>query len=105
MPKSTPWGISQYETVLAPGITSHGTAGHGGIHLDLKRRQAIHYEKNWLGTSEWWEEDCDWAIPYYFFREEIRQHGQAFKFEANLDAAIKAIKTHAPEFAQREGLI
>jgi hypothetical protein len=103
--KNTPWGVSQHEEELAPGIVSHGTAGHGGIHLDLKRRQAIRWEKNWLGTSEWWEEDCDWSIPYYFFRDDIRKHGKAYKFEQNLEAAIKTIKGYAPEFAKREGLI
>jgi len=104
MRKSTPWGQADGAAELAPGIISYSTPSHGGIWLSAKRREALNYDNNWLKTSEWWEEDCDWAIPYYFFREAIRQQGTAYKFEENLEAAIRTIKGYAPEFAKREGL-
>ena len=101
--KHSPWGAVQHETVIAPGITSCSTAGHGGFHLDQEHRQRIKWAKNWLGTSEWWEEDCDWAIPFYFFREEIKANNHEH-FDAHLEAAIKTIIHYHPEFAKREGL-
>ncbi len=105
MRKSTPWGQADFENELAPGIIDYGTPGHGGIWLSAERRKALNYDKNWLKTAEWWEEDCDWSVPYYFFREDIRAGVDPYKFDKNLQAAIETAKRHHPEFAQREGLI
>ena len=101
MRKSTPWGEAQQAEELAAGIISYSTSSHGGIWLSAERRKALDYDKNWLGSGEWWEEDCDWSIPYYFFREDIKAHSTAFNFDGNLQAAINTIKSYAPEFAQR----
>jgi hypothetical protein len=101
-PKQTPWGAAQDFQELAPGIISISTASHGGIWLSGNRRMEIgQYDKNWLGTSEWWEEDCDWSIPYAFFSKAIREHGTAYKIEENIQAALNTIKNHAPEFMPR----
>ena len=96
--KSTPWGVAQNETVLAPGIVSVSTASHGGIWLDKSHRDRLPHTKNFLGTDAWWEEDCDWAIPYYFFSGEICAHGTEHKFPENLAAATNIIKYYHPEF-------
>jgi len=101
---SSPWGAVQGSTELAPGIVSYHTAGHGGIWLSSERQQALNWSNNWLKSAEWWEEDCDWAIPYYFFRADIEKHGQAWKFEENLKGAVLTIKAYHPEFTKREGL-
>jgi len=103
MMKSSPWGEVQHETVIAPGIISCGTAGHGGIHLDSAHRTRLNYADNWLKSGTWWEEDCDWAIPYYFFRAEIGRN-DPFKFAENLEAAVCTIVNYHPDFAKREGL-
>ena len=76
MPIETPWGPSQAQKVLAPGIIFHSTASHGGIELDTAHQAKLtQYQKgNWLGSLKWWEEDCDWAVPYFIFRDEIEKH-------------------------------
>jgi len=98
MRKQTPWGMADLAEELAPGIISYSTPSHGGIWLSAERRKALPKVKNFLGTTEWWEEDCDWAIPYVFFAEDIRQHGKAYKFEENLEAAKSIAERYHPEF-------
>jgi hypothetical protein len=61
----TPWGESQDSTRLADGITSHSTAGHGGVKVrDDLNEQIPKYMRNENG---WYEEDCEWAIPALVF--------------------------------------
>lgn len=98
MPKETPWGPSQGGIILAEGIISYSTASHGGIWLSPARQATIPYAKNWLKTKEWWEEDCDWAVPYLFFAHDIKAHGTAHRFEENIDAARNTVKACHPEF-------
>ena len=98
MRKNTPWGEVQGAEELAPGIISYSTASHGGIWLSAERQKKLNYDKNFLKTAEWWEEDCDWAIPYFFFAAIIFAHGKAYKFDENLKAAINTIKRCHPEF-------
>jgi len=98
MRKNTPWGQAQTEEILAEGIISYSTASHGGIWLSPKRQAEIPYAKNWLKSKEWWEEDCDWAVPFLFFAADIKAHGTAYRFEENLDAAKRTAESCHPEF-------
>jgi len=81
---------------MAPGIEFHGTASHGGIRLDAEHQEKINYSKNFLNSKEWWEEDCDWAIPYYVFQDEIRAAGHMR--ENALSDAIDLIKHYHKNF-------
>ena len=61
----TPWGPSQEQRTIAPGLVSVSTASHGGYHVSEDRWQEIERIfpafKSWAGRG-WLEEDCDWAI-------------------------------------------
>ena len=61
----TPWGPSQSQETLAPGLVRVDTAGHGGYHVSEKRWQEIETMfpafRSWTGRH-WLEEDCDWAL-------------------------------------------
>jgi hypothetical protein len=97
----TPWGPAQGAKELAPGIMSYFTASHGGIRLSPERQRQLreHYKgSNFLGNFEWWEEDCDWAIPYVFFAKEIEKQGVAYKFTENLTAAMNTVRQCHPAF-------
>jgi hypothetical protein len=66
---STPWGESQTEQLLAPGIVCYTTAGHGGIHVfgDAHERmdpllRSLPTFTHSTGEGAWYEEDVDWAI-------------------------------------------
>ena len=96
--RSTPWGQAQHQEKLADGIISCSTASHGGIWIDAKRQAKLPACNNWLNSRQWWEEDCDWVIPYIFFRDDIQKHGSAYKFNENLAAAYTIAEHHHPEF-------
>lgn len=103
MRKHTPWGATQDAEVLAEGIISYSTAGHGGIWLSAGRQKQLEKKlnglkcDNFLSSTEWWEEDCDWSIPYYFFSEEIKNYGKAYKFDENLKSAKSIIESYHKE--------
>ncbi len=99
MRKQTPWGTAQNIIELAPGIISYSTASHGGIWLSIERRAKLPPVKNFLGGDEWWEEDCDWAVPYFFFAEDIKAFGKAYHFDENLEVAKRIIANFHKELA------
>ena len=90
--RQTPWGQADNMEALAAGIISYSTPSHGGIWLSAERQRQLGYKHNFLNNPEWWEEDCDWAVPYVFFQADIRASGKAFDFEGNLKAALEIIK-------------
>ena len=96
---NTPWGQSQGSETLAIGITSVYTAGHGGIRLSKERQKqlvlkGVKPNSNFLRSNEWWEEDCDWAIPYFHFSDDIKSFGNTpiEHFNFTLQAAKKSIE-------------
>jgi hypothetical protein len=105
MRNATPWGQADNATVLAEGIISYSTPSHGGIWLSSARRAAIAGlgAETYLGGLEWWEEDSDWSVPFFFFREDIRAFVTGWQrehFEDNLTAAQATIRDYHPECAQ-----
>jgi len=78
-PDNSPWGHVDWKKKYSDGIWSLSTPGHGGIWLD--RKHAAQLKKlcpnvvNFLRSWTYWEEDCDWAIPFYYFRDEILSAG------------------------------
>ena len=73
-PKSSPWGqVDQCEEII-PGMWSVSTPSHGGIKLSPERAAKVpRYFKTWLGGFTWYEEDCDYAIVFLVFEQELRQ--------------------------------
>lgn len=67
----SPWGEIDSVTELMPGIAySVGTPGHGGIAINWEwaniclTPHAIRYATFQWFPWFWYEEDCDWAIPF-----------------------------------------
>lgn len=97
----TPWGPSQQMDTYAPGIISVSTASHGGIYLSKERAAKIPANvKPWTGDRQWWEEDCDWCIPYIIFADEIKNSPAAYRFQENLERARQIATRYHPEFKQ-----
>lgn len=76
------WGTVQGQKKLINGVWEYYTAGHGGIIVDtnewplLKEYNTIVFTRvnaNTYYLSEQhfaaFEEDCDWAIPVYLYKE------------------------------------
>ncbi|OPY01542.1 MAG: hypothetical protein A4E61_01597 [Syntrophorhabdus sp. PtaB.Bin184] len=100
-PHHSPWGPVQDAFVLADGIVQVSTASHGGIWLSPERQKELRYKENFLKSTEWWEEDCDWAVPYAFFSRDIRERGAACRLEDNLKIAVTMIRCLHPAFLPR----
>ena len=66
----TPWGAADYARVIADGIGMVGTPGHGGYKLSRARNARVPAYMRREGG--WYEEDCDWCIPYVVFEAELR---------------------------------
>ena len=69
---ASPWGKIQTAEVIAPGIVSVTTAGHGGILLSPERfaKMPEKYRDTFAG-GRWYEEDCDWAKVAVTFPEHF----------------------------------
>lgn len=71
---ATPWGTAQTAEEIAPGIILYTTASHGGYFLNKNANAKVSpvLKNSTLGRQGlkgWYEEDCDWAIVVYTFRE------------------------------------
>jgi len=74
----TPWGKADSAEMLCYGIGTVGTPSHGGIKLDRKHNSLIpEYMRQ---DGGWYEEDCDWAIPFCVFEMEIYNRGNCDKY-------------------------
>lgn len=76
-PTETPWGPPQDVDIIAPGIVSISTAGHGGIWLSPERSKKIPLKvkrKTFCqnGLNGWYEEDCDAQLVSAYFPEEFK---------------------------------
>lgn len=98
----TPWGESQWEKDLAPGILDVGTAGHGGIHLNPERNAQIPvYMRN---PSGWYEEDVEWAIPAIVFPNAFRRYSGIKEWTPRtkpIRIAIDTLRNWFPEHYER----
>lgn len=88
-PTSSPWGRVQHSKQLADGIWSVTTESHGGIYLSDMRlaelTKILGYEfPTFCGSPNWFEEDCDWVIPFV-----------AFGLKYSYEAACKQLRAMA----------
>ena len=63
---SSPWGPIDGVSALGPDAVEVSTPSHGGIRVSLTALSRIPEplrETSFSGDG-WFEEDCDWAIPY-----------------------------------------
>jgi len=85
----TPWGQADVVEKMADGIYHVDTSSHGGIMLDAAHVARIPKAIG-AGCSRSraaWEEDCDWAVPFLLFYDEIADYeGTA----ADLTERVKA---------------
>lgn len=66
---STPWGKSQGGHSHFPGMVFYHTAGHGGLKVDARLNRQIPLP--FRNLDGWYEEDCEYAIPVWWFHDKI----------------------------------
>ena len=92
-PRHTPWGAVQQQEKLCEGLYFLSTASHGGIWVAPELRDRVPKCNNFLKSRAFWEEDCDWAIPFVVFADEIKAYkGGNEYFDRSLAAAKATIK-------------
>ena len=85
VPTNSPWGRVQYHQQIADGIVCVQTASHGGLKLNAKRNNQI--PKDARNQSEWYEEDCEWAIVALVFPDE---------FDVPYESIVTCAKEYSP---------
>lgn len=70
IPASSPWGAVQYGRVLADGIISVSTSGHGGVRISSERLKQMPATLR-LGRRRWFEEDCEAALVGLAFADDL----------------------------------
>ena len=94
---SSPWGEIQDADMIAEGIFSVYTAGHGGIWLSADRLEQMPADER--STDGWYEEDSEMAFPLRRFRDEVDLNALGMKAEG-LDRFIKNITDNHGSFAE-----
>jgi len=63
---SSPWGPIQTVTPLGPEAFLVETASHGGVRVSRAAlaRMPEPIRQTRYSRDGWFEEDCDWALPY-----------------------------------------
>lgn len=92
----TPWGPSQTIERLSPCVSFVTTASHGGVMLSatLLAQLPDYLETGFSGDRKFWEEDCDWGIPYLMFTSHFEKWGPVVRHghEKMREYAIQAVK-------------
>ena len=76
-PKETPWGPHDSCEQIAEGLFHVTTPSHGGVYLHpiLQIQMPSFLRETNFSRGGWFEEDCDWCIPYIVFEQEILKYG------------------------------
>lgn len=97
----TPWGNVLSVERISDGIMFYSTASHGGYYLSPSQNSNVPMvlkESTFLqqGLLGWYEEDCDWAIVVFCFKNHFDQ--------TRYDKAILTLqKFHTEAWSQLEG--
>ncbi len=104
----SPWGTIDGVTDILPGMWFVSTPSHGGIKLSPERQAQI---PEYLRTGKrsvpdtgksWYEEDCEWAIPYAVFEAELKEKGRGIDGKLWTDEMHrKTLRTWYPDLYER----
>lgn len=104
---NSPWGrINNVETIRGGHIWSVDTPSHGGIVLSADYAVRIPAAvPAFTGDKRYWEEDCDWAVPFLLFEEDFTEWEpvKQLGIEKMRGHAVKAIE-HRP-FEEQDAIL
>lgn len=89
----SPWGAIQTVTPLGPDVVAVTTASHGGLRVSpaaLARMPEPLRQTAYSGGG-WFEEDCDWALPYLVLGLHVFE-ADAAKGETVREAAVRTVR-------------
>ncbi len=80
------------------------TAGHGGVKLDAEhQRKMPEYLRK---PGGWYEEDCDWCLPFIIFETELKAGGEPYAVKAIAESAHvhTFLNWHPDEYERYNGV-
>lgn len=96
----SPWGPIQTVEALGPDVVSVITASHGGLRLSpaalARLPEAIRETAH--SAHGWFEEDCDWALPYLALGLDAFEPDAARAAEVH-QAAVRTVQRWHPRHA------
>ncbi len=102
---SSPWGPIQTVTPLGPDVVAVTTASHGGLRVSLTALLRMPEPLRQTAYSEggWFEEDCDWALPYLALGLDAFEADAARAAEVRA-AAVRTVQAFHPHHAALLGV-
>src|SRR5689334_14581410 len=102
---SSPWGPVQTVEALGPDAVSVTTASHGGLRVSLTALARLPEAIRQTGYSAggWFEEDCDWALPYLALGLDQFEADAARAAEMH-QAAVRTVQRWHPQHAALLGV-
>ncbi|MHA3724210.1 DUF7007 domain-containing protein [Leucobacter sp. HY1910] len=97
----TPWGKADQVNHPAPGISVVHTPSHGGVKLSPERNREIPAALR--ESAGWYEEDCDAAIPLYYFTDDMAGDFKSSPAELRAGAAESIRNWHPDGWTQATG--
>lgn len=103
MNRDTPWGWSDSEEILIPGVmTFYGTPSHGGIYVEPEWNEQIPQDIRDAavyggGNDGWYEEDCEWVLPHLYFWKMLQKQNPKKATADRLEAYLWTCKTYYPQ--------
>lgn len=101
----SPWGGIQYSTIIARGLKSVGTAGHGGYMATEKfaekyLSEACKKHADRYGNYLCYEEDCAYAILAYDIADKFgnKMKSDKYTIEEYKHSLLESISCYYPEY-------
>lgn len=102
---SSPWRPVQTVTSFGPAAVAVTTASHGGLRVSLaalsRLPEAI--QRTTYSANGWFEEDCDWALPYLALGLDAHEPDTARAAEVHA-AAVSTVQRFHPNHAALLGV-
>lgn len=102
---SSPWGPIQTVTPLGPDAVEVTTASHGGLRISpaALARLPVAIQSTAYSGGGWFEEDCDWALPYLALGLDAHEPDAARAAEVHA-AAVSTVQRFHPQHAALLGV-
>lgn len=101
----SPWGVIDSVTPLGPDAFAVTTASHGGLRISDQAlaRMPPATRRTDFSSGGWFEEDCDWALPYLALKLDALEPDAASAAE-RWTAAVRIVQRYHPQHAALLGV-
>lgn len=96
----SPWGLIQTASALGTDAVAVTTASHGGLRISPEAfaRLPVPIRRTAFSADGWFEEDCDWALPYLALGLDAHEPDAARAAEVHA-AAVRTVQRYHSQHA------